>query len=538
MNFLLFPHQLFRDVSLLQGRRVLLIEESLFFSQYAFHVQKIILHRASMKAYEAYLLHQGIDVVYVEDSRDLASYQQSDVAMYDVVDFNLQKKLAKLFPHAMVYPNPNFLNVDDATNLLHAFYVKRRKELQLFVDEENKPFGGKWSFDAENRKKIPKDTKIPAALCFENSFVIEAKRYAKKFDTLGSCEDFYYPTTFTEAKIVFEYFLEEKFASFGDYQDAIVEGESFLFHANISSALNIGLLDLHYVIDKVSEYPNVAYNAKEGFLRQIIGWREFMLSVYKDRSVALRNANFFNFANPMPKRVLEAKTGLIPLDATIKKVLQTSYAHHIERLMILGNIFLLLEIEPNAVYEYFMAHFIDAYDWVMVGNVYGMSGFSDGGSFATKPYIASSNYILKMSDYKKGEWCETLDALYWNFLDKYAEKFASNPRMAMQLALLHKMPQEKLQHHRNVAREFKISLGMYELSEEDTSRLIEMAWQDRTPFESIKKLYGMNENQVIKMMRKLMQKSSFVMWRKRMHGRKTKHLKKLDHKPTRFQGPW
>jgi deoxyribodipyrimidine photolyase-related protein len=515
-----------------------LVEESLFFTQYRFHVQKIIMHRASMKAYEAYLLHHGIDVSYIEDQSYLKRFCDANIEIYDVVDFDLEKKLKKNFSKLTIHPNPNFLNVKESTKLLHTFYVQRRKELGLFIDENNKPFGGKWSFDAQNRKKIPKGIKLPPSLCFENSYIEEAKRYAKRFDTLGSCEDFAYPTTFMEAKIVFEYFLEEKFASFGDYQDAIVEGESFLFHANISSALNIGLLDLRYVIEKVSEYPDVAFNAKEGFIRQIIGWREFMLCLYKEKSVSLRNANFFNFANPMPKRVLEAKTGLIPLDATIKKVLKTSYAHHIERLMILGNIFLLLEIEPNEVYEYFMAHFIDAYDWVMVGNVYGMSGFSDGGSFATKPYIASSNYILKMSDYKRGEWCEILDALYWSFLEKHAHRFASNPRMQMQLSLLENMDKTKLAHHREVAREFKKSLGMYAFSEEDTSRLIEMAWQDRTPFESIQKLYGLSENQVIKMMRSLMSKSSFTMWRKRMHGRKTKHLKKLDHKPTRFQGPW
>jgi len=185
-----------------------------------------------------------------------------------------------------------------------------------------------------------------------------------------------------------------------------------------------------------------------------------------------------------------------------------------------------------------MANFIDAYDWVMVGNVYGMSGFSDGGSITTKPYIASSNYVLKMSDYKKGPWCEILDGLYWSFMKKHSHKFAANPRMKMQIALLDKMDEEKLNKHLKIAREFKESIGMFEMKEDDINRLIEMAWQDRTTFESIKKLYGLSENQVIKIMRREMKKSSFIMWRKRMYGRKTKHLTKLEHKPTRFQGPW
>lgn len=538
MIFFLFPHQLFRNVAPLVGKRVFLIEESLFFRQYAFHLQKIILHRASMKAYEAYLQNSGIDVVYVEDERELWTLANDSIELYDVVDFDLQKKLKQTFANLTIHPNPNFLNVQKSENLLHTFYIKRRKELALFVDAQGKPEGGKWSLDAQNRKKIPKNTKLPTTLCFDNPFIQEAKLYARKFETVGSCEDFYYPTTFEEAKIVLHNFLHHKFASFGDYQDAIVHNEHFLFHSNISSALNIGLLDLHDVIEEVAAFKWVPFNAKEGFVRQIIGWREFMLCVYKERSVSLRNSNFFGFKNKMPKSILEAKSALLPLDSTIKKVLQSAYAHHIERLMVLGNLFVLLEIEPNEVYEYFMRHFIDAYDWVMVGNVYGMSGFSDGGTFTTKPYIASSNYILKMSDYPKGEWCEVVDALYWSFLERHGETFGTNPRMQMQLSLLEKMPKEKRSHHREVARKFKASLGMYDLNENDKNRLIEMAWQDRTSFDAIEKLYGLKENDVIKMMRSLMKKSSFVMWRKRMHGRKTKHLKKLEHKPTRFQGPW
>jgi deoxyribodipyrimidine photolyase-related protein len=171
--------------------------------------------------------------------------------------------------------------------------------------------------------------------------------------------------------------------------------------------------------------------------------------------VKLRNSNFFEFKNEIPTKILESKSGITPLDDCIKKLNNSSYNHHIERLMILGNLFLLLEIKPNSVYEFFMRYYIDAYDWVMVGNVYGMSGFSDGGSITTKPYIASSNYILKMSDYKKSEsWCEIVDALYWRFLHKHSPKFEKNPRIAMQINLLNKMPKEKLENHLKIADEF------------------------------------------------------------------------------------
>ena len=536
--FIVFPHHLFHDISLLKGKRVLLVQEELFFKQYRFHIQKIILHRASMKAYETYLRSHAIDVVYLEDTAALSSYAKLCIEVYDPVDFDLEKKLKKLFPSLHIYPNPNFIHAQESANLLHTFYVAQRKKLGLLIDDALKPLGGKWSFDTYNRKKIPKNTQIAPSLCFSNSFIEEAKKYAKKYECVGECDDFYYPTTFGEAKILFEYFLEKKFASFGDYQDALVEHESFLFHSNISCALNIGILDLRYVIEKIAEHPTAPLNAKEGFLRQIIGWREYMLSFYKQKGVALRNSNFFGLKNHMPRKILQAKTSLAPLDSLLEKINKTAYAHHIERLMILGNIFLLLEIDPHDVHEFFMSRFIDAYDWVMVGNVYGMACYCQEGGVATKPYIASSNYLLKMGDYKKGPWCEVLDALYWSFVAKHADKLKSNHRMQMQLALLEKIDPQKLSRYKEVAKKFKLSLGMYSFYEEDTSRLIEMAWQDRTPFESIQKLYGMNENQVVKAMRKLMSKSSFTMWRERMQGRKTKHLKKLEHKPTRFQGPW
>ncbi|OCL84177.1 cryptochrome/photolyase family protein [Arcobacter porcinus] len=306
----------------------------------------------------------------------------------------------------ILYPNQLFKNISN--------FVDKRV---LLVEEPL--FFDKYSFDEDNRKKLQKDIKIPPTLAFENEFV------------------------------------KEKFENFGFYQDAITKDtkQSFLFHSNISSSLNIGLIDLNELIEKIvnSQAP---YNAKEGFIRQIIGWREFMLRVYEDDGILLRNSNFFEFKNPILKKIIEAKSGIQILDDSIKKLELTAYNHHIERLMILGNIFLLLEIKPNEVYEFFMKNYIDAYDWVMVGNVYGMSGFSDGGSITTKPYIASSNYLLKMSDYSKESWCEILDSLYWRFLHKYSFKFEKNPRMKMQIALLNKMPKEKLENHLLVAKKF------------------------------------------------------------------------------------
>ena len=165
-------------------------------------------------------------------------------------------------------------------------------------------------------------------------------------------------------------------------------------------------------------------NSCEGLIRQIIGWREFIRGVYVCKGVEERTKNFWNFTRPIPNSFYDGTTGIQPLDDTINKINLTGYANHIERLMIIGNFMLLCEFHPDHVYRWFMELFIDSYDWVMVPNVYGMSQFADGGLMSTKPYISSSNYILKMSNYKKGDWCETWDALFWNFMNNQRDFFS------------------------------------------------------------------------------------------------------------------
>ena len=452
--FIIYPHQLFEDIDILKDKKVLLIEEPLFFSLYTFHIQKLVLHRATMKFYEEYLKSHNIDVEYFEDESYIDIYRDFDITFYDVVDDWLFKKISSNFKTFRVLKNPNFLDVGDTNRFFNSYYINRRKELNLFI-EDGKPYGGKWSFDSDNRKKLPKNQEVPTDIVYENRYIDEAKEYCKRFKSGGVCEQFYYPITFDEAKENLNYFLKNKFENYGDYQDAIVKDGLFLYHSNISSSLNIGLLSLDDIVKEVVK-QDAPYNAKEGFIRQIIGWREFMLTVYKQSHIKLRTTNFFGFTNKLPKKLICANSGLKPFDDVIKKLYKSSYNHHIERLMIVGNLFVLLELDPDDVYAFFMSNYIDAYDWVMVGNVYGMSGYSDGGSITTKPYISSSNYIVKMSnDYKKSEeWCKIWDGLYWRFLDKYATMFDKNPRMKMQIALLNKMDKEKLETHIKIADEF------------------------------------------------------------------------------------
>jgi len=246
---------------------------------------------------------------------------------------------------------------------------------------------------------------------------------------------------------------------FGPYEDAMVQTESFLNHSVLSPLLNSGLITPMDVIDKTLKYKDdYPLNSIEGFLRQIIGWREFIRGVYQVKGSQERTTNFFNFKRKIPKSFYDATTGILPIDITIKKVQKTAYNHHIERLMVLGNFMMLCEFDPDEIYRWFMEHYIDAYDWVMVPNVYGMSQFADGGLMSTKPYISSSNYLKKMSDFPNGDWQQIWDALYWRFIDLNREIFAKNIRMKFMVSMLDKMQDEKRINHFKIANEYLDSL--------------------------------------------------------------------------------
>lgn len=456
-RFILYPHQLFEKTEMLRNYEIILIEEPLFFTLYPFHAQKLVLHRASMKHYFLMLQSRGLCVRYVEVAQAEMFYREGgEVTYYDVADDWLEQKIRISFATVQMVKSPNFLNCNDDAMALHVFYMRRRKEMRLWV-EGNKPLGGKWSFDEENRQRLPKLINTPDMVTYDNPFVQEAKQYIQNFPTVGSVESFYYPTTHNEAREVLSHFLQHNFALYGTYQDAIDRSESPLFHSLISAALNIGLLDLEEVIEKALN-TSAPFNAKEGFIRQIIGWREFMFSLYKRHSRVQRTSNFFGFDRTLHPMMKNGTSGIVPLDVVNAKILKTSYAHHIERLMVQGNLFLLTETHPDDVYRYFMMHTIDAYDWVMVGNVYGMSQYADGGMITTKPYISSSNYLHKMSYYPKQGWSKLWDSLYWRFMAQHSKLFAANPRMKMQRALMEKMSNSVMQEHKANAEYFLAKL--------------------------------------------------------------------------------
>lgn len=479
---LVFPNQLYKNHPALKpGRKVFMLEEDLFFGQYAFHKQKLVLHRASMKAYADYLLHKGFEVDYLNHAQakslqlvlqKLKKQGLSTVHVVDPVDYLLSRRLlhhVKQENLALIqYDNPNFICTPEFINSFFIkkkryfqteFYIELRKQHHLLMEGDH-PIGGDWTYDTMNRQKMPKEVKPPALPEFEkNKFVQEAIDYVTNdfSENYGSVEGFNYPVAFKDAELAFDNFLKQRFEHYGIYQDAIVQDQSFLFHSVLTPALNIGLLSPDEIIRKAEVYflnHSIPINSAEGFIRQVLGWREFIRAVYIREGVKERTTNHFKHTRAIPHAFYTGTTGIEPVDNAIKRVLQTGYANHIERLMILGNFMLLCEFDPDDVYRWFMELFIDAYDWVMVPNVYGMSQFADGGLMATKPYISSSNYILKMSHYKRAAWCEVWDGLYWRFIDKHQSAFLKNPRMSMMVKQLEKMDKQKKAHVFETAERF------------------------------------------------------------------------------------
>ncbi|MFB6211662.1 MAG: cryptochrome/photolyase family protein [Halobacteriales archaeon] len=472
---LVFPHQLFADHPQIDGdREVVLVEAPRFFNAFDYHVKKLVLHRASMQAYEDRLDEDGHDVSYLayDESPVATVFQEAETVRHvDTVDHRLRSRLQELSEthdtDRRVAATPMFMTeidrfrsfFEERDYRMTPFYIEQRKEFEVLV-EDDEPVGGQWSFDPENREKLPEDTEPPEIPDTEDEVYVEpAQHYVDEHfpENPGSLENFIYPVTHDAAEQWLDTFLEERLAAFGPYQDAFERDGTFLFHSVLSPMLNTGLLTPQQVVDRTltkhdrQEYP---LQSVEGFLRQIIGWREFIRGIYELEGAQEREQNHFDCYRSLPDAFYTAETGLPPVDAAINRVQKHAYTHHIERLMVLGNIMLLLEIDPDEVYRWFMELFIDAYDWVMVPNVYGMAEYADGGLFATKPYISSSNYIRKMSHYDGGEWEAVWDGLYWRFIDEHCELIADNPRMAVMASQLDRMSEETLDNHRERADSF------------------------------------------------------------------------------------
>ncbi|MEM8766581.1 MAG: cryptochrome/photolyase family protein [Pseudomonadota bacterium] len=340
------------------------------------------------------------------------------------------------------------------------FYKSQRLRMGLLIDEQRQPLGGKWSFDAQNRSKLPRHQALPELPAPTHSADTRAclEEIAVRFPTHpGNARDLWLPVDRAGALRWLDRFLEERLLGFGTYEDAITSRSSTLFHSVLSPFLNVGLITPDEVVSRAmdaGESLQVPLNDLEGFIRQVVGWREFIRGAYRTHRHTMRKRNVWGGERTLTPEWLEGNTGIPPLDHAIRTAIDYGWNHHIERLMVIANLMNLAEIHPQEVYQFFMTHYIDAYDWVMVPNVYGMGLTSDGGIFTSKPYICGSNYIRKMSDFPAGEWTDVMDGLYWRFVAKHRPVLATNPRLAMMTRGLDRMEPARLRRILGAAEDF------------------------------------------------------------------------------------
>lgn len=492
--FLILGNQLFPPEALpLRPEKtvIYMAEDYGLCTYYRHHKHKILLFLVAMRHYRDELKKLGYEVYYKElslkDKDSSKSYfdgleeilkktSSETLHSFEVEDKFFESDLCqasqKLSFRWQQHQSPMFLcsrsGFQDYLGgrkkpFMKTFYEAQRKNGNIMLEKSGEPWGGHWSYDADNRKKIPKGHVVPepTGLESESPYLEPLKALVDTLfaDHPGEVENFFWPVTRQQYLKRLEHFLEWQLPFFGDYQDAISEQTPFLYHSLLSPGLNLGLITPKEVVEEsVAHYEKhkekIPLSALEGFVRQIIGWREFVRGIYQNYSERQDKENFWNHTRQMQPSWYEGHTGIPPLDDAIRKVNDFAYSHHIERLMVLSNLMLLSEVHPQEVHRWFMEFHVDSSDWVMGPNVYGMGQFSDGGIFATKPYICGSNYLRKMSHYPNGDWCDVVDGLYWRFVHVHKGFFSKNPRMKMMMGALDRMDSSKKERLFTAAENF------------------------------------------------------------------------------------
>lgn len=488
---LIFGNQLFSGYY--SDGPCLMIEDRSIAQSYRYHQTRILHQFVCMREFRDELKKNEIQVDYFEYPESLQlgeesffarvestlkKYETNQLITCRIPDVSFREKMIRWATLKKIdlkfEPSPQFMVNDDFFTaylsshkkpFMKTFYERVRLDHKILLTENGKPAGGQWSFDTENRKKLAKNLNIPPLPRVPNSKHFDSvqslikKYFSDHPGTLPNKEEgLWIPSTRKVALLFLQNFLEYRFEQFGPYEDALSSQEDFIFHSALSPLLNIGLLNPLEVVEEALRYAEknrVPLASLEGFIRQILGWREFVHGIHQNFHSYQSKFNYFGHRRTMKECWYDGSTGLPPLDDSIKKANRLGYNHHIERLMVLSSTMLMTELDPREVHRWFMEMYLDSYEWVMGPNVYGMGQFSDGGIFATKPYVSGSNYILKMSSYPKGEWCEIWDGLYWSFIEKNRDTFSKNPRMAMIAKLLDKMDLAKKQRIFTLADRFK-----------------------------------------------------------------------------------
>ena len=449
------------------------------------HIQKVVGFFSAMRQFAAELQSQQHQVLYIQlnDANNLQSFEKNIHHLiekehfthfeYQLPDeYRLDQQLKNLCQSlsitTSVYDSEHFMSSRNElgdffegkkTFLMESFYHMMRKKHHILM-EGDKPLTGKWNYDGDNRKKLPKDHKPTPPLVFNNKVTeILSEIQTTDIKTIGNidAENFVWPINRKQSLELLDFFVTECLALFGSYQDAMTPNEWSLYHSRLSFSMNLKLISPLEVINRsVSEWENhpdtIAYNQLEGFVRQIIGWREYMRGIYWNKMPEYASMNYFNNENSLPEWFWTGKTKMNCLKDAINQSLNFAYAHHIQRLMVTGNFALLAGIHPDEVDAWYLGIYIDAIEWVEITNTRGMSQFADGGIVGTKPYVSSAAYIDKMSHYcgscfykkavKTGDKACPFNSLYWNFYDKNEDKLGKNPRIGMMYNVWRKMNSE------------------------------------------------------------------------------------------------
>ena len=462
----LFPIE---EIKKLKIKKVFMKEDLGLCTDFKHHKLKILFFLGAMREYKKDLESNGIEVIYHDIDKKLFDIPYLEllektikensitkIHYFEIEDSQFANQFSKFLKKVKISSNeissPMFLCgrnefkdfFGNKPLRMVSFYQMMRKKMNVLMSD-GKPIGVKWSYDSENRKKLPKNMEIPCLpkIKYSSEYLDLKKTIDFKFSNhYGELDNSWFPINRKDALKWLDNFLIYRFHNFGSYEDAIHTDYNFIFHSALSPLLNIGLLTPLEVVNKSITYANkenIPLNSLEGFIRQIIGWREFIRGTYHLKGIEESKSNFFNHTKKLTKEWYTGDTGIPPLDDAIKNCLKYGFTHHIPRLMIISNLMTLARIDPKEIYHWFMEMFIDSSEWVMTPNVFGMGTFADGGIFATKPYSCGSNYLLKMSNYKKGDWCEVVDGLYWKFMNDNLAFFKSNPRLSIIPRALDKM---------------------------------------------------------------------------------------------------
>ncbi|MDJ0593003.1 MAG: cryptochrome/photolyase family protein [Pleurocapsa sp. MO_226.B13] len=464
---------------------VILIESSNYARQRPYHRQKLVLVWSAMRHFAEELKQDGWQVTY-KIAQDFVTPLQDWLKVNQITELQLtspcDRPFAKLIQgldldcKLTFLPDNHFLwSLDEFIDwakprkrlLLEDFYREGRKKFQILMAGD-RPVGGKWNYDKENRKPPKKELQTPAPLTFEPDRITrEVIDWIKQenFSNYGKIEPFNWGVTRQQALEILAHFISESLPQFGTYQDAMITGEYTMWHGLISPYLNLGLLEPIEVIDAIETayyQQELPLNTVEGFIRQVMGWREYMHGIYYLQDENYSQNNWFAHDRPLPEFYWDAsKTEMNCLRQTLTQVEETGYGHHIQRLMVLSNFALIAGVSPQEIESWFHSAFIDAYDWVMQTNVIGMGQFADGGILASKPYAASANYINKMSNYcsgckynrrdRTGESACPFNFFYWDFLIRHQDMLRSLGRMNLVLSHLQKISATELEQISSLA---------------------------------------------------------------------------------------